>query len=184
MVRDAIDLVVSNEFGNTALSAVRYRGALAGTVLLECLFVLEAATVETLQSQRYLPPTTIRVVMDERGQDHADTLTHNAINQVAVAVDSNTSVQVVRAKRNILKTLLRRCEQHAQQQAPAILNAAHADAETILMREINRLKALQLVNPNVRGDEIMFFEKQLQALSQLIDATRLRLDALRVIVAM
>ncbi|NNJ96231.1 MAG: RNA polymerase-associated protein RapA [Gammaproteobacteria bacterium] len=184
MVRGAIDLVVSNEFGNTALSAVRYRGALAGTVLLECLFVLEAATVETLQSQRYLPPTTIRVVMDERGQDHADTLTHNAINQVAVAVDSNTSVQVVRAKRNILKTLLRRCEQHAQQQAPAILNAAHADAETILMREINRLKALQLVNPNVRGDEIMFFEKQLQALSKLIDATRLRLDALRVIVAM
>ena len=52
------------------------------------------------------------------------------------------------------------------------------------MREVNRLKALQQVNPNVRNAEIDFFEQQLQALAQLIDATRLRLDALRVIVAM
>jgi ATP-dependent helicase HepA len=184
MVRDAIDLVVSNELGNTALSAIRYRGAPAGTVLLECLFVLEAATVEALQSQRYLPPTTIRVVMDECGQDHGNKLTHDAINQAAVAVDLNTSVQVVHAKRKILKALLHRCEQRAQQQAPTIFQAAHAEAEDILMREINRLKALQQVNPNVRDDEIAFFQHQLQALSHLIDATRLRLDALRVIVAM
>jgi ATP-dependent helicase HepA len=127
MVRDAIDLVVSSEFGNTALGAVRYRGAQARTVLLECLFVLEAATVEALQSQRYLPPTTIRVVMDQRGLDHDDKLTHDAINQVAV--DVNTAVQVVRAKRNVLTTLLQRCEQHAQQQSGAISKAAHAEAE-------------------------------------------------------
>jgi ATP-dependent helicase HepA len=52
------------------------------------------------------------------------------------------------------------------------------------MREINRLKALQQVNPNVRDDEIAFYQQQLQALTRLIDATRLRLDALRVIVTM
>ena len=184
MVRDAIDLVISNEFGNTALCAARYRGTRAGTVLLECLFVLEATMVEALQSQRYLPPTTIRVVMDERGQDHGDKLTHDAINRLAVAVDVNTAVQVVRAKRNVLKNLLQRCEQHAQQQSRVIFKAAHTEAEDIQMREINRLKALQQVNPNVRDEEIAFFQQQLQALSQLIDATRLRLDALRVIVAM
>ncbi len=184
MVRDAIDLVVSNEFGNTALSAIRYRGAQAGTVMLECLFVLEAATVEALQSQRYLPPTTIRVVLDERGGNHGDRLTHDAINQAAVGVDLNTAVQIVRAKREMLKALLQRCEQQAQQLAPAIFQAAHAGTEDILMREINRLKALQQVNPNVRDEEIGFYQQQLQALSQLIDATRLRLDALRVIVAM
>ena len=71
-----------------------------------------------------------------------------------------------------------------QQQAPAIFKAAHAQAEDILLREVNRLKALQQVNPNVRDTEIDFFDQQLQALTRLIDATRLRLDALRVIVAM
>jgi ATP-dependent helicase HepA len=184
MVRDAIDMVVTNEPGNTALTAVKYRGVQAGSVLLECLFVLEAAAVETLQSQRYLPPTTIRVVMDERGNDHSGKLAHDAINRAAVAVDINTAVQVIRARQKALKSLLKTCEQRAQQQAPAIFKAAHAQAEGILMREINRLKALQQVNPNVRDAEIDFFDQQLQALTQLIDATRLRLDALRVVVTM
>jgi ATP-dependent helicase HepA len=53
----------------------------------------------------------------------------------------------------------------------------------ILTREINRLEALQQVDPNARDEEVAYFQQQLQALSQLIDATRLRLDALRVIVA-
>jgi ATP-dependent helicase HepA len=184
MVRDAMDMVVTNELGNTALTAVKYRGVEPGSVLLECLYVLEAAAVEALQSQRYLPPTTIRVVLDERGHDHSEKLAHEAINRVGADVDTNTAFQVVRAKQKLLKTLLERCEQHAQQQAPSIFKQAHAQSEDILMREINRLKALQQVNPNVRDAEIAFFEQQLQALTQLIDATRLRLDALRVIVTM
>jgi ATP-dependent helicase HepA len=184
MVRDAIDMVVTNESGNTALTAIKYRGAQAGSVLLECLFVLEAAAVESLQSQRYLPPTTLRVVMDEHGHDHSDKLAHDAINKVAADVDTNTAAQVVRAKQKELKALLHKCEQHAQQQAPAIFRSAHVQAEEILMREINRLKALQQVNPNVRDTEIAFFEQQLQALTQLIDGTRLRLDALRVVVTL
>ncbi len=184
MVRDAIDMVVTNELGNTALTAVKYRGTQAGSVLLECLFVLEVAAVEALQSQRYLPPTTIRVVMDERGNDHGEKLAHDAINKAGAAVDVNTAVQVVRAKQKALKSLLQICEQRAQQQAPAIFKTAHAQAEDILMREINRLRALQKVNPNVRNAEIDFFDQQLKALTQLIDATRLRLDALRVVVTM
>ena len=107
-----------------------------------------------------------------------------AINKSGTGVDTNTAVQVVRAKRQALKSLLEHCEQQAQQQAPAIFDTAHARAEEILMREVNRLKALQQVNPNVRNAEIEFFEQQLQALNSLIDSTRLRLDALRVIVTM
>ena len=184
MVRSAIDMVTSNELGNTALTAIKYRGARSGSILLECLFVLEAATVESLQSQRYLPPTTIRVVIDEHGYDHSNKLSHEMINGAAVTVDTNTAVKVVRAKLSVLKALVKSCEQRAQQQAPAILDQAHAQSEDVLTAEINRLKALQQFNPNVRDDEISFFEQQLQALTTLIDATRLRLDSLRVVVAM
>jgi ATP-dependent helicase HepA len=183
MVRAAMDMVVTSESGNTAVTAIRYRAAQPGAMLLECLFVLEAATTQGLQSQRYLPPTTIRVVMDERGKDHGAALNHDAINRAGQRVDTATAIQVVRARQKVLKTLLEQCEQRAQQQAPEIFKQAHAQSEDILMREINRLNALKLINPNVRDAEIEFFEQQLQALTQLIDATRLRLDALRVIVA-
>jgi ATP-dependent helicase HepA len=63
-----------------------------------------------------------------------------------------------------------------------ILKNAHTLEKATLSTEINRLKALRPVNPNVREDEIAFFEQQLAALNTLIDASQLRLDALRVIV--
>ena len=102
--------------------------------------------------------------------------------QAAIEVDNNTAVQVVRAKVKELKLLVDACEKQAQQQAPVIVQEAHNNAEATLMREIDRLKALQQVNPNVRDDEIAFYEDELGKLTRLIDATQLRLDALRVVV--
>ena len=182
MVRDAIDMVSTNETGNTAVTAIKFRCAPAGTILLEALYTLEATAVESLQSQRYLPPTTIRIVTDEQGKNHDARLKHDAINDVAIEIDNSTAVQIVRAKQKDLKRMLEHCEQLAQAQAPEILQAAHANAENILSTEFNRLKALRQVNPNVREDEIAFYQSQLKSLNTLIDATRLRLDALRVIV--
>jgi len=182
MVRDAMDMVSANETGNTAVTAIKFRCAPAGTILLEALFTLEATAVESLQSQRYLPPTTIRIVTDENGKNYDARLKHDAINDVAIEIDSTTAVQIVRAKQKELKRMLEKCEQLAQAQAPEILQAAHASAENILSTEFNRLKALRQVNPNVREDEIAFYQSQLKSLNTLIDATRLRLDALRVIV--
>jgi ATP-dependent helicase HepA len=182
MVRAAIDMVSSNETGNTAVTAIRFRGAPAGSILLEALFTLEATAVESLQSQRYLPPTTVRVLVDEAGKDHNERIKHNAINAVAQEVDRGTAIKIIGAKQKALKSMLAKCEHHAQSQAPAILQTARHNAETTLSIEINRLKALHQVNPNVREDEIMFFEQQLAALNTLLDASQLRLDALRVIV--
>ncbi|MBT4076283.1 MAG: hypothetical protein HOE78_06835, partial [Gammaproteobacteria bacterium] len=49
--------------------------------------------------------------------------------------------------------------------------------------EINRLVALQSINPNVRDEEIEFFENQLKLVSEQIDVANIRLDAIRVLVA-
>ncbi len=182
MVRAAIDMVIAQETGNTAVTAIKFRGAKAGAILLEAVFTLEATVVEALQSQRYLPATTIRVLVDERGTDYEARIPHDAINQAAQEIDKGTAAKIIGAKLKALKNMLAKAEQHAQAQAPEIIKRAHAQAETTLSTESHRLKALREVNPNVREDEIHFYEQQLVALSTLIDATQLRLDALRVIV--
>ena len=64
-----------------------------------------------------------------------------------------------------------------------VVAGAHLQSRQILEKEINRLKALSRINPNIRTDEIDYFEDQLTALSQALEAASLRLDALRVIVA-
>lgn len=183
ITNSAIDMVLSNEMGNTAVTAVEYKGVKAGTVLLECLFSLETAPIEALQTNRYLPPTLIRVVCDERGADHHSKLPHNSINDACQVVDNGVGNKIVRAKKKILKAMLQRSEKFAELKSEKLLEQAQAQASETLSKEINRLIALSKVNPNIRAEEIQHFENQLSALSDVIDAANIRLDAVRVIVA-
>ncbi len=183
LTNNAIDMVVTNEMGNTSVTAVEYKAVQAGSVLLECLFSLESAPIEELQSSRYLPPTMIRVVCDERGADHHLKLPHKTINEGRQFVDKGVGNKVVKAKKKILKAMLQRSEKFAELKSAKLLELAQENASNTLTIEINRLKALSKVNPNIRTEEIQYFEKQLSMLTDVIDAANIRLDAVRVIVA-
>ncbi len=184
LTNNVIDIVLSNEMGNTSVTATEYKGVQAGSVLLECLFSLESAPVEELQSNRYLPPTMIRVVCDERGADHHVKLPHAIINNTHQFVDKGVANKIVKAKKKILKAMLQRSEKYAELKSAKILEHAQQHAEGILSKEINRLKALSKVNPNIRAEEINYFEKHLSMLTEVINGANIRLDAVRVIVAM
>ena len=79
--------------------------------------------------------------------------------------------------------MLQRSEKFAELKSVKLLEQAQQYATDTLTIEINRLKALSKVNPNIRADEISYFEKQLSMLTEVIDAANIRLDAVRVIVA-
>jgi ATP-dependent helicase HepA len=183
LTNNVIDIVLTKEMGNTSVTAVDYKGVKAGSVLLECLFSLESAPIEELQSSRYLPPTMIRVVCDERGADHHMKLPHRLINLDRQFVDSGVGNKVVKAKKNILKAMLQRSEKYGELKSAKILAHAQQHATETLTKEINRLNALSKVNPNIRKAEISYFEKQLSRLTDVIESANLRLDAVRVIVA-
>ena len=177
-----IDIVLTNEMGNTSVTATEYAAVDAGSVLMECLFSVESAPVEEVQSQRYLPPTMVRVLCDERGADHDTALSHQNIRNAQV-VEIAVANKIVNAKKKILKAMLQRSEKIAQLKADKVLALAHKKSEEILTIEINRLKALSKVNPNIRADEVSYFEKQLSMLNDLINSANIRLDAIRIIVA-
>ncbi|MFQ5644772.1 MAG: RNA polymerase-associated protein RapA, partial [Thiogranum sp.] len=183
LVTGAMDLVLGNETGNTALTSIRYRGTPPGSLLLECLYILDSASSDSLQSKRYLPPTTIRVVMDEQGRDHARELGHDYLQQHREAVNADTATRVVRAREQALRDLVNVCERHAKQQVPALLDSARQRTQRTLQGEIDRLRALQQVNPNVRDEEIEYLERRQTLLTALLESATLRLDAIRVIVS-
>lgn len=182
LVRGAMEMVLGNELGNSAVTAIKMPGMKAGTLLLECLYILESASSEALQGSRYLPPTTLRIMVDMSGRDHAAALSAGAIASASTAVDSETANRIVKAYTEELRGMLKAAERLALQQSPAILAEAHAQTRHTLQGEIDRLRALQRLNPNVRDEEIVFFEEQYQALEQVLDSATPRLDAQRVIV--
>jgi ATP-dependent helicase HepA len=184
LTRTAMDMVTSSEMGNTAMTAISKTHIKSGSILLECIYSLEVPPINKLQSNRYLPPTSIRVLIDEQGKDHQQDLTHPFILEHRVQVPSKMANKIVHAKKTTLHALFSRCEEIAGKQTPVILKQAHQQSSEILSKEINRLEALGQINPNIRDEEIEFFEQQLAALNEVLDAARLRLDALRVILAL
>jgi len=183
LVRTAMEMITSSEMGNTAMTAISKTQIKSGSILLECIYSLEVPPITNLQSDRYLPPTCIRVLIDEQGNDHQLDLTHPFIEAHRVHVPAEMANKIIRAKGQELRHLLSLCENIAEQQTPGILRQAHQQSGEILMREINRLKALKQINPNIRNEEIEFFEQQLAALNEVLDAASLRLDSLRVIIS-
>lgn len=181
-VTGSLERVLANELGNTSVTSLKYRGGKAGTLLMECLYTLESASSQSLQASRYLPPTTIRVVVDQQGNASRPDIPHKFINQYSERVKGKTANQIVRAYKDVMKNMVDASKLLAEQQAPAILKDAHEKTRQMLAKEIERLQALQQVNPNVRDEEIQFFQDQWQALNDILDNASLRLDALRVIV--
>ncbi len=182
-VRTLLDMVLSSELGNTALLAIKYRAANPGTLILDCFFRLEIADVKGAQAQRYLPDNLMRLCIDENGQLHQHNLTPDVIAKTAQFVDIDTSIKVIKSREDIIKKLLNKAEANAAEAMPAKLEQAQKAAQQALNREIERLQALQTINPNVRDEEVDFFRQQLLQVEQQIAQANLRLDAVRVLVA-
>jgi ATP-dependent helicase HepA len=183
LVTWAMDLVLTSELGNSGFTIIKDERFKPGTLILECLYILEPASTNALQSLRYLPPTVLRVVTDATGRDLSAVLSHEKINTELGAVDTETSVQIVRSQADVIKQILQQAHQIAEENSAKTIESAHQQTREALSGEINRLKALKQVNPNVREEEIDYFEQQWQALNEAIDSAQPRLDAIRVVVA-
>jgi ATP-dependent helicase HepA len=182
-VRNAMDMVLTSEFGNTALIAIKYAGAKPGTLLLECHFLMEFSDDCKFESQRYFPNSSIPIVIDENQRNHGHLLEAGLIPGMLQRVDPDTSLKIVKAKQSEISTLLELATQLADQQVPDLVEAAKQRSEEVLGRELDRLSALQAINANVRDDEIDFFRDQLNQFETALENARFRLDAVRVMIA-
>lgn len=183
MVIHAMERILNHETGNAVVSAMKHEKVQPGTLLLETLFVLEASGQNIQQSNRYLPPAVIRIVLDEQDSGDYSYLDHESVNRHLQPVAAAIAKQVIKLKEDAIRELLTASEQQASAQAPRLIAQAEARIRQTFTPEIERLKALQQVNPNVRDEEIQFFEQQLQQLTSALKSSNLRLDAVRVIVA-
>ncbi len=183
LVRTLMDMVMSSEQGNTALLALKYRAIKPGTLLLDCFFRVEISDQLHARAQHYLPDNLVRICIDEQGHEHQQQLTADVIQRQMQYVDLDTSIKVVKSRENVIKELLKKAESTALQQLPEHKDLATKRAQDQLQKEIDRLRALQTINATVRNEEIEFFRERLQCVEAQIGLARIRLDALRVMVA-
>jgi ATP-dependent helicase HepA len=182
MVTGAMDMVLSGEFGNTALCTMKLPPFKTGTILLEAVFTLSCQAPASLQLQRYLPLTTVRIVVDSKLNDLSEILTEAHFRKLGKQVRRHNAQDFIRHTRTQIITMIERAEQLAGESEKSIIASAREEMQHRQEARLERLRALAEINPNIRRVEIDYLETETADLAHYFDLAHSRLDAVRVAV--
>ena len=182
MVTGAMDMILTSEFGNASFCALELESDTidAGTLMLEAIFTVSCPAPKYLQLPRYLEDSTVRIVVDNTGRDLSNVLSHASMNSHAAHVNKQTTQELIQHARPQIQTLVEIAENLSKPQQIKIVR----QAQTLMMAEakedIERLRALAEVNPNIRKEEVETLEENASALASYLQQARLKLDSIRV----
>ena len=182
MVRGSMEMLTSGELGAAAVTVCSHPDHRTGTVFLEVLFVTECAAPRGLEIQRYLPPTCLRFLLDTQGEDQSALLPHEQLTGLCLSQNRKLADTVIKSQGQRIKLLLAHAEELAQARGSGLAERALLQMNGELGAEQQRLVALARVNPNVRDDEIEQLGVRRELIAVHLRDTRVRLDAVRVVV--
>jgi ATP-dependent helicase HepA len=182
MVTGAMDMVISGELGNTAFCTLKLPPLKAGTILLETVFTMSCPAPPALQLHRYLPLTMVRIVVDSKQNDLSNILTEKHFNKLGQRVRRHSAQDFIRHARPQIVAMIEQAEQLATNREQSIVDAAVAQMQSLQQSELQRLRALAEVNPNIRREEIDHLVAETSELQHHLGSAHIKLEALRVAV--
>nr|WP_297460442.1 RNA polymerase-associated protein RapA [uncultured Halomonas sp.] len=182
LIREMMGRILDGAMGNTALALLNHPAIPAGRLMVELVFRTHCPAPTRLHVNRFLPPTAIRVLLDETGANLSAKVSFTGLARNLKKVKRAVARDLIKSRHEQLRELLDHGESEAERELPSIVEAAQQRMREELDGELVRLKALARHNPAVRDDEIQALRDERYALDTAIEGTRLRLDAVRVIV--
>jgi ATP-dependent helicase HepA len=182
LVTASMDMVLSSETGNAAISVIKHADLKAGQYLLECLFIVECSAPAELQIGRFLPHTPIRILIDQNQKDLSAVIDHRDLVEPGIKFDKHRIMVFLQGQRPHLINLLNVAEQNAKAQMQVLVDEATSTMLESLSNEIKRLVRLKKVNPSIRTEEIEQLKDMTMLAHENIQAAQLRLDAVRFVI--
>lgn len=183
MVSEVMEMVLGSELGNTNISTLNLRVIPAGTLLVECFYVMRCSAPRKYQVGRFLPDTVVRVLLDSTGRDLTELIAHDQLNQLATKIRRSARTGIVKEIRGALGDLLDQAESKAAQQKQPLIDQAQQEVRALVGGELNRLQNLARVNPSIREAELNFLAQQQAQALHFISEAALEAQAIRVIIA-
>ncbi len=182
MVMGAMDLVLSSETGNAALSVVKHSELKAGQFMLELLFVVECSAPAELKIGRFLPHTPIRVLMDQSKQDITQQFSHQSLFEIGNKFDKDQIITFINSQREHITDTIKAAENVAKQEMQSLIAEGNQQMLATLTAEIKRLVRLKKINPSIKEQEIEQLKDMTMMAHENITQAQLRLDAVRFII--
>jgi ATP-dependent helicase HepA len=178
----AMDLVINSDTGNAAVSIVKHTQLEAGQFMLEILFVVECSAPAWLQIGRFLPPTPLRLLIDEKQQDLSALISHQSFIETVESFEKHQVVEFLSTQKEQLNAMLAMAEKSAEQQMQKLIHQSNLLMLDSLGHEMKRLIRLKNVNPNIKQQEVDQLKDKIKLAHASISAAKLKLDAVRFLI--
>lgn len=182
MVAGALDLVLGDDHGKACVTLLKNKRIPAGTLLLEALYQIDIQAPRSLQAERFLPASMMRLLLDARGKDLSATIAHESLSKQCRKLDKALARKIVASQREVLEKLLDNGDAMVQSRAAALLDEAMRAMQEEQDEELRRLQDLRRRNPAIREEEIAFLQQRSAALTTALQQARCQLAAVRIIV--
>lgn len=172
----ALELLLGSEKGNSAFAL--WHAEDPKGLLLEAHFVVEVVAPRGLGADRFLPPTPIRIVVDQRGEP-AEIPEGTEEHFESARPDALLARPEVGTR--VLPAMFEAAVGAAEPSRRLHVERARRAVKADLGAELDRLRALRAVNDRVREDELHRSEEEIDALLEHLGTARVRLDAARLV---
>ncbi len=178
LVLGAVEMILGNADGTVAF--VEWKGAPKQGFALETQFILESTAPGRLHMARFLPPTLIRLLVNQTGDDVSDWLT-----QLDEIYPDQGPTALLEEHHDqfgkLIPKLLNSATGLAGIKETVLKQHACKLAQTVLGGELDRLTALRNINPSVSDAEIKAAKSELEEVLGFLASAELRLDAVRLV---
>ena len=160
MVTESIGMILNEQNGNTALGSIALKSLPKGLFMLECHYTMTAVSNKSLQLDRYLPLSPLRLLIGSDNKNYSKALSYEKVNNMVDKLPKTMAVKIVEQLRNPIVSLLDKMENLVKTEADTLKQQAMSLMQQELGNEKERLQALQKVNPSVRQEEIDYLDNK------------------------
>lgn len=182
MVAESIEMILNEQTGNTAIGSVGIKSLPKGLFMLECIYTIDAVSHKSLELERYLPVSPLRLVIGSDNKNYSAVLSSEKLNSMIDSLPKTMAVKIAEQLRGNISALLEKIQKLADNETSQKQAAAKEAMQQHLGAELSRLKALKAVNPSVRDEELSFIDNKMHACADYIEHANYQLQALRIIV--
>lgn len=183
MVQGVLEWMQSAPQGSVQVAVLRNKSIKPGTLLLEAWYLATAPAPKALALDRVLPNEPLRLLIDSKGRNLAPQVNAIALAKQLEVPENKLARTVIKAHRDDAENLLAGAEKEANTQAANCLAHAKLAWQTLEGGELQRLQALQRVNPSVRASEIAAQQQRVDDGLAALDRLQMSLYAVRLIIA-
>lgn len=178
MVTSAIDLVVNSEKGNCVFTRLENSGEKG--FVLETIFIIECNSATKFNPEKYLPPTPIRIAVDDAMDDVSEIFGYNLLSEKVKNISSEVLENFPDIMTSLIKPMQNNSKTIANIEKKRLVQIAIEKIKIDYKKEILRVNELITLSLDAKK-ELDIIKDEYECLTRCVNSVIIRLDSVRLI---